>query len=189
MTPLNVYIDSNVWNFLFDEQINLAVDLPSDKFRLSIPREVELEIRAIDLSVKPKKAALKAFIEATIAERGVRTDAHFGFYNSDLPPGEQRAAGFGWGSFASSEEIESYKAMAQRIAARQPAKKRQSTPLYKDEADIALAVRAVHSVVLSLDAKGGHISDASQRGGKVVFLAGYKGSGLALGDFILQSLA
>jgi hypothetical protein len=188
-TRLNVYIDSNVWNFLFERQIDLAVALPSDKFCLSIPCEVELEIGAINPSVKPEKEPLKTFIEATIAERGVRTDAFFGFYNASLPHDEQRAGGFGWGRFPSPEEVESYKAMAQRIAARQTANKRPSTPLYKDEADISLAVRAVHSVVLSLDAKPGHIPDASQRGGKVVFLTEFDTSGLSLSEFILQSLA
>jgi hypothetical protein len=58
---INVFIDSNIWNFLFDQQIDLAVALPSDKFRLYIPREVELEVGAI---VRPKEAELKAFIEA-----------------------------------------------------------------------------------------------------------------------------
>jgi hypothetical protein len=34
---INIFIDSNIWNFLFDRQIDLAVALPSDKFRLYIP--------------------------------------------------------------------------------------------------------------------------------------------------------
>jgi hypothetical protein len=39
------------------------------------------------------------------------------------------------------------------------------TKLYPGEADTSLAMRAVHSVVLSLDAKPGPIYDAYQRGG------------------------
>ena len=103
-TPLiNVFIDSNVWNFLFDLQIDLAVALPPDRFCLY--REVELENGAIP----PEKVALRAFIEAT--------------------------------------------------------------------------------VVLSLDAKAGPISDAHRQGGMVVFLTDFDQSGLSLGDFILKSLS
>jgi len=76
---INVYIDSNVWNFLFARRIDLAVALPSDKFCLYIPREVEFEVAPI------QKADLKAFIEATIAQCGIRTDTFFGL-NDDSQP-------------------------------------------------------------------------------------------------------
>jgi hypothetical protein len=56
-----------------------------------IPREVELEVGAI---VRPEKAELKAFIEATIAKCDIQTDRLFGFYNDSLPPDEQRVGGF-----------------------------------------------------------------------------------------------
>ena len=61
---INVFIDSNVWNFLFERQIDLAVDLPPDKFCLCHTREVELENEAIP----PEKAELKAFIDGDIPQ-------------------------------------------------------------------------------------------------------------------------
>jgi hypothetical protein len=61
--------------------------------------------------------------------------------------------------------------------------------LHPNEADISLAVRAVHFVVLSLDAKAGPISDAHRQGGMVVFLTDFDKSGLSLGDFILKNLS
>ena len=72
---INVFIDSNVWNFLFERQIDLAVDLPPDKFCLCHTREVELENGAIP----PEKAELKAFIDgddtaAAIALECISTD-------------------------------------------------------------------------------------------------------------------
>lgn len=181
-TPLiNVFIDSNVWNFLFDLQIDLAVALPPDRFCLYLPREVELENGAIP----PEKVALRAFIEATIAKCDIRTDKLFGFCDDSLPPHEQRVGGFDEGRWISPQEHEF---MGQQ-APMEIAKKRPTTPLYPKEADISLAARASHSVVLSLDAKAGPISDAHRQGGMVVFLTDFDQSGLSLGDFILKSLS
>jgi len=151
-----------LWNFLFDRQIDLAATLPSDKFRLCIPREVELEI-----PTAPKKAELKAFIEATIAKCNIQIDRLFGFYDDSLPRDEQRVGGFDEGRWASPEELAF---IARYTAALKTAKKRPTTPLYPKEADILLAARASHSVVLSLDDKPGPIRDASQQGDMVVYL-------------------
>ena len=180
---INVFIDSNIWNFLFDRQIDLAVALPSAKFRLYIPREVELEVGAI---VRPEKAELKAFIEATIAKCDIQTDRLFGFPDESLPPGEQRIGGLGEGRWVSPEEAAF---IAPYTAAMRTAKKRPTTPLYPKEADILLAARASHSVVLSLDDKRGPIRDAYEQGGMVVFLTDFENSGLSLGDFILKNLS
>ena len=73
----------------------------------------------------------------------------------------------------------------QQRAALKTAKKRRSK-LHPNEADVSLAARAFHSVVLSLDAKPGPIKDACQQGGMVVFLTDFDKSGLSLGDFILK---
>ena len=62
--------------------------------------------------------------------------------------------------------------------------KKKKTKLYKDEADISLATRSFHSVVLSLDAKRGPINNAYKQGGKVVFLTDFDKSGKSLRDFI-----
>lgn len=64
---------------------------------------------------------------------------------------------------------------------------KRKTGLYKDEADRALALRAIHSVVLSLDEKKGPINAAYQHDGKVVFLSGFDASGLSLEHYIQQS--
>jgi hypothetical protein len=144
---------------------------------------VELENTAI---VRPEKAGLKAFIEATIAKCDIRTDRLFGFNEDSLPPHEQRVGGLDVGRWISPEEstfIAPYK------AALRTAKKRPTTPLYPKEADILLAARASHSVVMSLDDKTGPISDAHRQGYMVVFLTDFEKSGLSLVDFILKSLS
>ena len=51
-------LDNNVWNFLYDRSIDLAVELPRERFAIFITREVEIDAT---------KAALSSF-------RGVITD-------------------------------------------------------------------------------------------------------------------
>ena len=45
--PLTVYLDNNVWDFLFRRAINLAEALPKDEFCVCITREAEFEIPPI----------------------------------------------------------------------------------------------------------------------------------------------
>ena len=65
-----VYIDHNVWDYLFEHKIDLAHALPKDEFCLGITREADFEIPPPDK---------KAFIEATIAKCEIETDTFFGF--------------------------------------------------------------------------------------------------------------
>jgi len=55
-------------------------------------------------------------------------------------------------------------------------KKKQTTQLYKNEADISLAAR--------LDKKKRPLKDAYEQGGKVVFLTNFENSGMSLSAFI-----
>jgi hypothetical protein len=110
----------------------------------------------------------------------------FGFYDDSLPHDEQRVGGLDEDRWASPEELAF---IAPYTAALKTAKKQPTTPLYPREADILLAARASHSVVLSLDDKRGPIRDAYQQGGMVVFLTDFEKSGQSLGDFILKNLS
>jgi len=175
---ISVYIDNNVWDFLFDRQIDLATALPSDEFCVCITREAEFEIPP----VAEKNPELFRFITDTI-NRCVKTDVIFGFYNPAFAADQQRVGGFGQGRFVTQEESVF---MAQQ---RTPLKQRhqtirKKTGLYVEEADIAIGARALHSVVLSFDAKKGPINDACRNGGSVVFLTDFDASGLSLADYI-----
>ena len=178
--PISVYIDNNVWDFLFDRRIDLAAELPRDEFCIAITREAEFEIPLIP----PEKAELKAFIEASIERCGIRTDKLFGFYDERFPPDEQRVGGFDEGRWASQEEVAFMD--QQRTPLPRPKRK---TGLYAGEADTSLAARSFQAVVLSLDAKKGPINDAYKQGGKVVFLTDFDRSGLSLRDFIKRAVA
>ncbi|WP_374556047.1 hypothetical protein [Aquitalea pelogenes] len=177
--PISIYIDNNVWDFLYERKLDLAAELPCEKFCICITREAEFEIPPI----VNKNPELKRFIDDSIEKCLVKVDSFFGFYNESLPQNEQRVSGFNIGRFASQEEINFM--IQQRI----PLKKKhiiknQKTKLYKEEADISIAARSFHSVVLSLDAKKGPINDAYRQGGKVVFLTDFDSSGMALSEFI-----
>ena len=174
--PISVYIDNNVWDFLFDRQMDLATELPRDEFCICITREAEFEIAPMP----PEK---RAFAEATIARCAIATDVFFGFVDESLPVTEQRVAGFNQGRWASADELAF-------IAQQRTAIKDRLRPskLHEGEADLSLAARSVHSVVLSFDAKKGPINSAYAQGGKIVFLTDFDKSGLSLREFIRRAL-
>jgi hypothetical protein len=45
--PIGVYIDNNVWDFLFERNLDLSVELPSADFCLCLTSEAEFEIPPI----------------------------------------------------------------------------------------------------------------------------------------------
>jgi hypothetical protein len=158
-------------------QMDLATELPRDEFCICITREAEFEI-------PPMPPEKRAFAEATIERCAITTDVFFGFMDESLPATEQRVAGFNQGRWASAYELAF-------IAQQKTALKDRMRPskLYEGEADLSLAARSVHSVVLSLDAKKGPINSAYAQGGKVVFLTDFDKSGLSLREFIRRALA
>jgi hypothetical protein len=173
-----VFIDNSVWNFLFERQFDLAVELPREHFSIGITREAEFEIPPI------RSPELRAFIDSTIQRCSVQTDSLFGFYNESLLQDEQRMGGFNVGRFASEQEI----AFISKQRSSTSVGRKRPTKLYKNEADISLAARSFHSIVLTLDAKSGPLRDAYQQGGMVVFLNDFDTSGKSLRNFIKEAL-
>jgi hypothetical protein len=178
--PVNIFLDNNVWDFLFERSIDLSNELPQPQFQIYVTREAEFEIPAIPID----KAALKSFIAETIKHCSIRTDSFFGFFNEKVPKTEQRAGGFNVGRFASSEEL----GFIQRQRATVMNRKFMKTRLYRNEADVSLGARSFHSVVLTLDKKPGPLIDAFKQGGKVVFLTEFDTQSLGLRDFILSRI-
>ncbi len=175
--PISVYIDNNVWDFLFERQMDLAKELPRDEFCVCITREAEFEI-------PPMPPEKRVFVEATIARCKIITDVFFGFGSESLPLDEQRVGGFGEGRWISPEELAFIEQQQTALKDRM-----RPTKLYGGEADLSLAARSVHAVVLSLDKKRGPINKAYEQGGKVVFLTDFDKSGLTLREFIHAALA
>jgi hypothetical protein len=178
---ISIYIDNNVWDFLFDRKLDLSAELPREEFCLCLTREAEFEIPPIPI----EKADLKNFIEETIKRCTIETRPYFGFYDDNHTDTEQRVAGFDEGHWVTKEEH----AFIEQQQTRLSQKEKPKTRLYKNEADISIAARSFHSVVITLDKKAGAINDAYKKGGKVVFLNDFRDSGLSLKDFISNQLA
>jgi hypothetical protein len=173
---IDVYLDHNVWHFLFERRLDLEVELPREEFCIYLTREAEFEIR----SVPEEEVLLKAFIYDTIAKCRIRTDLLFGFADESLPLDEQRVGGFDQGRWVRPKEADFI--LDQRRIRLKGAKR--PTKLKKNEADISVAARSFYSIVLSLDGKPGPIKDAYRQGGKVVFLTDFDKSRMSLRDFI-----
>lgn len=116
---ISVYIDNNVWDFLFERKLELA---------------------------------------KTIKDCDIETCSFFGFYDEGHPPDEQRVGGWGEGYWASKEEL----AFIEEQKTCLGSDKKPTTRLYKNEADIALAARSFHSVVLHWT-RGGRLKTLMSR--------------------------
>lgn len=173
--PTAIYIDGNVWNFLFDRQLDLAVELPSRSWTLTHTREAEFEIPV-------GKPELDDFINSTMKRCNVRTDSFFGFSDANKPLDEQRFGGFNVGRWAHPEEIAF-------IANQRFSSVKRPTKLSKHEADISLAARALHSIVLTLDKKSAPLRIARSQGGKVVYLNDFDAGDMSLANFIINAIA
>lgn len=197
--PIPVTIDSCTWNYFFDNQYDLCVQLPPDRFSLSITREVELEILQIpDESHGVDRRALKQYVNQSIECRQVRTTYSFGFRDLDNPEEPPRYGGFGQGSFETDaqQDWRQREKTKEFVQAGYEAKQRTTTVLRKDEADVALAVASMASVLITVDEKKGArankkgpIYDAAINGGFVVFVQDVESSGLALAEFIEKHFA
>ena len=92
--------------------------------------------------------------------------------------------GFGTARFAELKEVEF---VAAQNAAPRSRKKEPKTKLHSHEADISLAARSLHSVVLTLD-ETGPLKAARAQGGKVVLLKNFDRSGMSLRKFVETEL-
>lgn len=174
-----ITLDNNVWNFLFDRNIDLASELPPDRFSIYITREVEIESSAIPGHESKKE--LKGYIARTIAACGITTTSVFGFAHEG--PGPQRLGGFDVGVWQSQTETEFYAAIRGRFLV---GKGQKNSELFDNEGDAAVAAQSFSSIALTCErsSKQGPLSFAAAHGGKVLYLDGFEHSGVTLGRFI-----
>ena len=175
--PLHsVFIDNCAWDVFFDAGLDLRRELPPDVFGLWITREAEFEL----VPLAAKRPDLKAYIDRTVSDCGVRVHSYFGFYQDEHGPDEQRIGGFDVGWWITQPETDFIVSQRSKFGAT----KKPSTRLVKNEADIALAAVSLHSIVLTLDQKKGPLRDALNLGGRVVLLNDFPASGQSLRAFI-----
>ena len=192
---IHVFIDSCAWNYLFRNQLDLARELPEDRFSLCVTREVEIEIDAIPPTGKDgaDKRALKQFIADAIQTNSVQTTSVFGFASVE-PDGSlspiQVFGGFDQGTFQSAEDREWYESEA--VTKLLDRKTLSGSGLGKAQADASLAVRSFGAIVLTDEHKGknGPLKLARQQSGCIVHLSeDVEPSGLTLGAFIDEMIA
>lgn len=194
-TKIHVYIDSCAWNYLFRNQLDLAQELPGDRYSLCVTREVEIEIDAIPATGKDgiDKRALKQFIADAIETNSVQTTSVFGFASVE-PDGSlskiQVFGGFDQGTFQSTADREWYESEA--VTKLLDGKKLSGSGLGKAQADASLAVRSFGAVVLTDERKdkNGPLKLARKQSGCIVHLSeDLEPSGLALGAFMEKVIA
>lgn len=174
---ISVTIDSNVWNLFFKLNLNMSIELPSDRFKLFIPREVEIELDAIP--DRADKLALKDYIHAQITIGQVQTTRVFGFARDG--DGPQRCGGFGFATFQSDTERKFYDLIRDRYLLGKTATRSQLT---RNEADAALGANSFSAVVLTLDLKPGPITVALENGGKILDMRPFCEAGIDLASYV-----
>ena len=174
-----VTLDNNVWNFLFDRNVDLASELSSDAFALFITREVEIETMAIP--VNESKVALSDYITRAIAQCDIKTTYVFGFATSGTGP--QRVGGWGQGTWQSRTEREFYAAIRGKYLL---GRREKGSKLTDNEGDAAVAAQSFFSIALTYENpnKSGPLRFAAEHGGKVLYLSGFDESGLTLKQYI-----
>lgn len=164
-----VVFDCCAWDVLFENAVDLGEVLPVAQYRLSMPREVEIEIEAI--SDSGRTGPLKAFIRSALESRQIPTTGTFGFAEANPPGVPPVYVGFGQGGFASEEEV-AYRArptsIAHVVGKARPAK----SGLAENQTDLTLAVTSMSAVVVTAERpnKVGPLKDAKESGGMVVFI-------------------
>jgi hypothetical protein len=156
--------------------IDLASELPLDRFAISITREVEIETSAIPAERTALKdyPAFKEYIAQTIHDCQIKTTWVFGFAAEG--PGPQRLGGFDQGVWQSRTESEFYAAIREQYLIGRPEKNSQLTG---NEADAAVAAQSFFSIVLTCESpnKSGPLKFAADHGGKILNLSGFDQSG------------
>lgn len=162
---ISIYIDNNVWDFLFKNGLNLRDYFPAEKYRILISKHGRFEIT--QMPDAPDRVQLKNYIFSVLA-KDVEEQHTFGFFNPTHSESEQRNAGFGMGAFTSVSENEERARLKAQYGTTQ--KRKETLILYKQEADIELGALSLTNFVLTLDKKDGPLKSASENGGKVIFL-------------------
>jgi hypothetical protein len=175
---ISIVIDSNAWNFLWEEGVDLAQSFPSDRFLFFCPRQIEIEIEAIP----SEKSGLIDYIKRSSLSCGIRTTSTFGFFVAGQD--KQRRGGFGHGTFQSPMERRFYAIIRDKFLL---GKSERNSGLAVNEGDAAVAVQAFFAVVLTNERPGkqGPLRVAAEHGGKVLYLSDFRKSARSLSDYLV----
>ncbi|MEY8702303.1 hypothetical protein AB4F11_04670 [Francisella philomiragia] len=180
-----IFLDNNIFDFLYDKKIDLLKEFPKGEFCVCVPKEIKFES---DCMPSDKFTFVKSLFENNI----VITHSYFGYYDDRHVSNFQRVGGYDEGVYISIDERD-FKLELNNNFLSNTDKKHPKHDLYKNEGDIALAVRSVHNIVLTNDAKSskgakkGPLNYAFEKGYRVVFLNDYDGD-ISLNEYVKSSL-
>lgn len=159
---MKIYFDTNFFDYLFENQVQLEEYFPASHFELFVTKHCKFEFDQL-----PESEPLKLYFKQLIGSV-IEIYSHFGYRDPSLPENEQRLDGFGAGRFASSAQQKFTQKLKGKYGSGE--KRKRSLILYKQEADIELASRSLDAVVVTFDAKDGPLVEAKRLGGKIVIL-------------------
>jgi len=173
-------LDNNAWHFFFKEEIDLAKELPSERFAITMPREVDIEWQASPDGENNDHR--KRYIEAALSSGTVEVRWLFGFSEMNPANGPRRVAGFDQGVWLEEEERD----FVHRFQAHFATASMRPTGLKKDEADAWVGSRSFSSIVLTCESpyKRGPLKTAKRLGGKILYLQDMCKSGLSLREYV-----
>ncbi|MFT7373922.1 MAG: hypothetical protein ACI9T9_002622 [Oleiphilaceae bacterium] len=161
---VRVFLDNNMWDYFADNEVDINEYFPENEFDLAITTHGKYEI----LQIPEHRSNVKAYALKAL-ESVVKIDAVFGFYSDLFPEQYQRSSGFSKGRFADALEGEVRSSLLKKFSSTE--KRKESQILFKEEADIELAVRSKFHPVVTFDAnKNGPLLDALNNGWKVIGL-------------------
>lgn len=190
MSKISIFIDSCAWNYLYEHEIDLAREVPSEIYAIYLTQEVEREIADIPCVGKNGEGNrhLKQYIDEAVSANKILTTRVFGFRIDDedgSPSKYQPYSGFDQGTFQSTKDRKWY--ASEPVKEQLIGKAVKASGLSNNQADASLAVRSFDSIILTDERKdkSGPLRLASEEGGLIVFLhEEFEPTGLALGAYL-----
>jgi len=176
---LRIFIDNNFWHYLFDNDLRLENYFPESCYSVYITTHGKFEI----LQMPEHCSDLKKYAQKYLQSGTVKEDAIFGFRSDIFPERYQRSAGFGKGRFSTIEEQVILRDLLEKYGTNE--KRNDTQILFKQEADIQIAVRSMFHPIITFDVKKkGALNYVSKNGGKVVFLSRKESEFIPPGKFM-----
>ncbi len=177
---IDIYLDNNIFDYLYENNIDILKEFPNNRFSLKITKEISFEVEAITNLDKQNFIKNLSYIEICPI---------FGFSDNRHSFNKQRNGGFDIGGFPSVKQNKYKEELRNKFL---KLKKNPKHDLYKEEADIDLAVRSVEYIVLTLDEKRnkkkGPLNDAHEKGYNIVFLRDFDLKKESLNHFVKEYL-
>ncbi len=173
---VKIFLDNNVFDFLYEKKIDIFQEFLKDGYEICMVKEVDFESELIS---DPNKCEfVRALKDKIILKQ------YFGFYDDRHESSKQRVGGFDNGEYMSCDEGVYYKELLSKF---HKSDEKRKTDLYKNEADIILAVRSIKNIVLTNDKKKGPLKNAFDKGYNIIFLNGYF-NGRSLYDYVTSRI-